>query len=91
MSIGRYYKEINLINTEFSDAPTVKFDSIVSKFIIVLDSLTNDIEWSFNGQNIDGKMEWSDEKIIFGGDTVSKIWFKANVETGTKIRVWARL
>lgn len=91
MTAGSFYKELNITNTEFTDSPTVKFDSIASKVTIVNDSLLNDIEYSYNGRDVEGKLKWSDELIRLGGMTISKLWLKASVNSGTEVRVWARL
>lgn len=91
MVLESYYKEFNLTNTEFKNSPVINFGIIASKITIILDSSLNDIEWSYNGRDISGKMYWFDESIVLGGMTVSKLYLKADNNSGTKVRVWARL
>lgn len=89
MAGGNFYQEFNIVNTDFTQSPTIQLKLISQKILIVLDSLDNNIEWSYNGRDIEGKMISTDETMVIAGATVSKIWIKANVGTGTIIRVWA--
>ena len=90
MSGGSYYKEFDIINTEFEKLPTTNFKTISAKVLIVSDSLKNDIEYSFNGRDVEGCIKWHDERIELSGQTISKIWFRTKDPTSTKFRVWAR-
>lgn len=89
MAGGSYYKEFNIVNTDYTDSPTIQLDFIAPKVLIVLDSTLTDIEWSYNGRDTEGKMNSTDETMVIAGMTISKIWLKANVPDGTLVRVWA--
>lgn len=91
MAGGSYYKELTISNEEFTDPPTCKFEMIAGKVLITNESLTSNIEWSYNGNDVEGKLEWSDEKMILSGVQISKMWFRSNNPDGVKIRVWAYL
>lgn len=91
MAGGSYYRELNISNTEFTQLPTVNFETVTAKILIVSDTLINDIEYSYNGRDVEGKIKWSDEKIELSGITISKMWFRTNNPTDTELRVWARV
>ena len=87
-----YYKKLNLTNSAFDKKnPTIQFDNQRNRITIVLDSLKNSLEYSFNGRDVDGELDWSDESITLDNCTIGRIWFKTDNSdgNGTPIRIFA--
>jgi len=79
---------LTITNTSFTDPPTVQFGVVVTKILIVSDTLTDDIEFSYNGRDVDGKLHWSDETLTMEDVVIGRIWFKTNNSAGSNIRLF---
>lgn len=88
MAGGSYFKEHDITNTVFTDSPTILFEFIAAKILIVMDT-ENEIEWSFNGRDFEGKLLAKDKSITLSGITTNKLWLRSSSDSGSPIRVWA--
>lgn len=85
---GHGYYEIVITNLNFTDQPTIILPYIANTVLFILDSLTDTIQFSFNGRSVMGRMNWDDESLVLSGAEIGKLWFKTNNPTGTPLRIY---
>lgn len=91
MSKANSFHDITVTTTDFPSGHHVKFPWVASKILIMNDSL-KEIYYSFNGKDIDGKLEWDDYKHMLSEVTVGRIWFKtASPDANIRIYAWERI
>lgn len=82
-----FYIEKNISNTEYSQDPTFKFGFTANHVIII--NNRGDILWSYNGEDLDGRLKRCDKSVTFDNTRISRIWFKTSNGKSTRIVVWA--
>jgi hypothetical protein len=89
MAVGsNSFYSITVSNLTFEQIPTIDFPFLCRTILIVPDTLTDDLEYSFNGREVCGVIHWDDEKLVISDTETGRIWFKTNNPNGTKVRVF---
>lgn len=83
-----YFSDV-ISNTEFASVPTILWKCSTNHLIIVNDSRTNNILFSFNGQDLDGEIYPKDKSLTLNWKIASRIWLKSSSATpDTPYRIW---
>ncbi len=84
------YNSLTVTATDFGRLPDIKFEHICRAVLLINDSTSGTIYYSFNGVDIDGEMKSTDGEISYSNVQIGKIWFKTG-GTSNAIRVmsWA--
>jgi len=90
MTIGNKFYPLTITNTSFTDSPTIDFPYPVSNILIMHESRTDEIQYSYNGRDVEGIIQWDDESLNITDTGLGKIWLKTNNPSGSKLRVFIR-
>lgn len=90
-----FFKELNVnIEGSFNAEPDITFPFSATHLILLNESSTKDLYFSFDGVSIHGRLGANETPITFDGIFISKIHFyKKDVATGGEnklpVRLWA--
>ncbi len=86
---NHFYFSVDISNTKFASVATFLWKTSTNHLIIVNDSRTNNLLFSFNGDDLDGEVFPKDKSLTLNWKIASRIWLKANVDTPvTPVRIW---
>ena len=91
MNSGYYFKAFDISNPDFGQNPLVQFDFPATKILVTHDSTQGLLEFSWNGRDLHGQLEWEDEMLSLSNmeHSIGRLWFKTDAPVKFRVYAWA--